>query len=50
MPFFILDEKNLPEFRKNALERAKEFDSDHIVPKYEAYYRLIMDKCHSFVK
>ena len=47
---YVLDQKNLPEFRKNALLRAKEFDSDQIVPKYEAYYKQVLDKCHSFVK
>jgi len=47
---YVLDSKNLAEFRKNALLRAKEFDSDQIVPKYEAYYKQVLDKCHSFVK
>jgi N-acetyl-alpha-D-glucosaminyl L-malate synthase BshA len=47
---YVLDDRNLPEFRKNALLRAKEFDSNQIVPKYEAYYKQVLDKCHSFVK
>jgi len=47
---FILDDSNLPTFRTNALKRAKEFDSKHIVPLYMAYYQQILDKSHSFVK
>jgi N-acetyl-alpha-D-glucosaminyl L-malate synthase BshA len=47
---FILQDENLPTFRKNALYRAKEFDSNHIVPKYLEYYQQLLDKSHSFVK
>lgn len=47
---FILDEANLPTFRTNALNRAKEFDSNHIVPKYVEYYQQVLDKSHSFAK
>jgi hypothetical protein len=36
---FILDETNLPGFKVRALARAKEFDIDQILPKYEDYYR-----------
>jgi N-acetyl-alpha-D-glucosaminyl L-malate synthase BshA len=36
---FILDEANLPGFKERALARAKEFDIDQILPKYEEYYR-----------
>ncbi|WP_439483579.1 N-acetyl-alpha-D-glucosaminyl L-malate synthase BshA [Cyclobacterium plantarum] len=35
---FILDGKNLPNFKKNALARAKMFDVSAILPKYEAFY------------
>lgn len=47
---FILDDANLPQFRINALNRAKEFDSNNIVPKYLKYYQQVLDKSHSFVK
>jgi N-acetyl-alpha-D-glucosaminyl L-malate synthase BshA len=47
---YILDNNNLATFRKNALNRAKEFDSNQIVPRYIAYYQQVLDKCHSFVK
>ncbi|MGN6647172.1 MAG: N-acetyl-alpha-D-glucosaminyl L-malate synthase BshA [Cytophaga sp.] len=47
---FILDNANLETFRTNALNRAKEFDSNHIVPKYLEYYQQILDKSHSYIK
>lgn len=34
----ILSEENLETFKKNALERAKEFDIEVILPKYEKFY------------
>ncbi len=40
----VLDSKNLESFKKNALERAKEFDIDNILPKYEAYYESVLEK------
>jgi N-acetyl-alpha-D-glucosaminyl L-malate synthase BshA len=39
---FILDEKNLPTFKANALARAKEFDISEILPMYIAYYNKII--------
>ncbi|MEQ8244312.1 N-acetyl-alpha-D-glucosaminyl L-malate synthase BshA [Fulvivirga sp.] len=41
---FILDKKNLAGFKKNALNRAKEFDVTKIMPLYEAYYKKILAK------
>ena len=41
---FILRDENLPTFKKNALERAKEFDVTAIVPQYEAVYRQVLDQ------
>lgn len=38
----ILKDENLPEFKKNALERAKEFDIDIILPKYVEFYEKII--------
>jgi L-malate glycosyltransferase len=40
---FILKEENLPIFKKNALERAKQFDVNVIVQQYEAYYHKVID-------
>lgn len=34
----ILDEKNLPVFKENALARAKKFDVTAVLPLYEAFY------------
>lgn len=44
---FILDKNNLPRFKANALKRAQEFDISRILPLYEAYYQLVMDKVMS---
>jgi N-acetyl-alpha-D-glucosaminyl L-malate synthase BshA len=41
---FILEDENLPTFKKNALERAREFDVTAVLPKYEAYYRQVLDQ------
>ena len=38
----ILDEKNLPTFKKNALNRAKEFELSKILPQYESYYEEVL--------
>jgi L-malate glycosyltransferase len=40
----VLNEKNLPIFKENALKRAREFDSEHIVPLYEKYYQKVYDE------
>jgi L-malate glycosyltransferase len=40
----ILDSKNLPRFKTNALKRAKEFDISKILPLYESYYQQVIDK------
>lgn len=37
----ILQEENLPTFKRNALQRAKEFDITNILPMYEEMYRKI---------
>jgi N-acetyl-alpha-D-glucosaminyl L-malate synthase BshA len=37
----LLDDKNLPTFKKNALARAHEFDVEIIGPKYIAYYNKV---------
>lgn len=41
---FVLDKNNLPRFKQNALERAKQFDITRILPLYEAYYLQVMEK------
>ncbi|MTI31829.1 N-acetyl-alpha-D-glucosaminyl L-malate synthase BshA [Xanthovirga aplysinae] len=39
---YVLDNKHLPQFKKNALSRAREFDISAILPKYEDYYQQIL--------
>jgi N-acetyl-alpha-D-glucosaminyl L-malate synthase BshA len=39
---FILDDKNLPKFKKAALKRAKKYDQSLIVPQYEAFYNEVL--------
>lgn len=46
----ILDNDNLPKFKKNALERAKDFDIGNIVPKYAEFYNRIVEKSKSLSK
>lgn len=41
---YILDDKNLPAFKKNALNRAKEFELSKILPIYESYYKEVLGK------
>ncbi|MBX2964300.1 MAG: N-acetyl-alpha-D-glucosaminyl L-malate synthase BshA [Cyclobacteriaceae bacterium] len=43
---FILDKNNLPKFKENALNRAKEFDITRILPRYVEYYGKIIEKTH----
>lgn len=40
----VLDPSNLPRFKQNALQRAKEFDISRILPLYESYYEYVMEK------
>ncbi len=40
----ILDDRNLPLFKENALKRAKEFDVSKILPLYEAFYQKTIEK------
>ncbi|QCK14163.1 N-acetyl-alpha-D-glucosaminyl L-malate synthase BshA [Mangrovivirga cuniculi] len=40
----ILDPKNLGLFKKNALNRAKEFEIKNILPKYESFYERFLNK------
>ena len=44
---FVLDPSNLPRFKDNALQRAKEFDISRILPLYESYYEYVMEKTAS---
>ncbi len=41
---FILDKKNLPTFKDNALKRAREFDIANILPLYERVYERVIEK------
>ena len=38
----ILKEENLEYFKKSALERAREFDIEVVLPRYEKYYRSVI--------
>jgi len=40
----ILDNNNLENFKRGALERAKEFDVHAILPLYEGYYESVLEK------
>jgi L-malate glycosyltransferase len=40
----LLDDKALPEFRKNALARAKEFDVEVIGPRYIRFYQQVVSQ------
>jgi N-acetyl-alpha-D-glucosaminyl L-malate synthase BshA len=42
--YILEDPTRLKEFKSNALNRAKEFDINQIVPIYEAYYQKILNK------
>ncbi|WP_420385019.1 N-acetyl-alpha-D-glucosaminyl L-malate synthase BshA [Roseivirga sp.] len=39
----ILSEEHLDTFKKNALERAKEFDIEKVLPVYESYYNQVLE-------
>ena len=41
---YILQDENLPAFKAAALERAKDFSVDVIVPQYVAYYEEIIEQ------
>jgi glycosyltransferase involved in cell wall biosynthesis len=44
---FVLDPSNLPRFKQNALQRAKEFDISRILPLYESYYEYVLERTFS---
>ncbi|WP_170866119.1 N-acetyl-alpha-D-glucosaminyl L-malate synthase BshA [Pontibacter flavimaris] len=39
---YILDDEHLPQFKANALQRARDFDVQKIVPVYEGFYQRII--------
>jgi len=43
----VLDEKNLSKFKRNALNRAKDFEISKVLPRYEAYYKEILENSKS---
>ncbi len=47
---FVLDKKNLPTFRENALKRAREFDITNILPHYERVYKRVIEKAAKTVE
>ena len=42
--YIIQDEDRHQEFRKNALEHARKFDIQYILPQYVAYYEQVIAK------
>jgi N-acetyl-alpha-D-glucosaminyl L-malate synthase BshA len=46
---YILDDDNLPTFKHNALERAKEFEISRILPHYEAYYEKVVMESRALI-
>lgn len=40
----ILDNSNLQKFKEGALARARAFDLENVLPKYEAYYNSVLEK------
>lgn len=46
---YILDDANLPTFKHNALERAKEFEISRILPHYEAYYEKVVMESRALI-
>jgi L-malate glycosyltransferase len=44
---FILDKNNLPQFKLNAVARAREFDITRILPLYEKYYERVLEKAQA---
>ena len=41
---YVLDDEHLPQFKSNALKRAKEFDIGKILPQYEKLYKDVLKK------
>jgi len=46
----LSNEKMLQQFRENALEQAKRFDINEILPQYEAYYEEVIERAVITVK
>jgi L-malate glycosyltransferase len=44
---FVLDDANLPRFKQQALERAKQLDIEVIVKHYEEYYTTVLERFHA---
>jgi L-malate glycosyltransferase len=45
----VLQDENLPTFKENALNRAKEFDITRILPMYESYYERVLDASRTLI-
>ena len=45
----ILNDKNLQRFKKNALDRAKDFEISKVLPQYEDYYQFVLDQYASTI-
>ncbi len=45
----LTDKEKHNTFKQNALDQAKRFDLQRIMPKYEKYYQKIIDKCKALI-
>jgi N-acetyl-alpha-D-glucosaminyl L-malate synthase BshA len=45
----ILNDENLPTFKKNALKRAKEFEGEVILPQYLDYYEFCLNNLYKMI-
>ena len=39
---YVLSDDHLPQFKANALDRAKQFELSAILPMYEAHYERVL--------
>jgi glycosyltransferase involved in cell wall biosynthesis len=46
---YILEDSRLPEFKKNALKRAKDFEGETILPQYIDYYEFCLNNQYKMV-
>ena len=45
--YILKDDETLQQFRNNALDQARRFDIENILPLYEKYYQHIRDNYNS---
>ncbi len=42
--YILEDETRLKEFKKNAYAQARTFEIGNILPKYEAFYKMVIER------